>query len=149
MNKLEALAEEIKACTKCPLREGVNAPVPGFGSITAKYILIGEAPGKNEDREGVPFIGMAGKRLNQLVDISPIDINDCYLTNVCRCRPEGNRNPRKAEIRSCVSYLWREIRLIKPQMVVTLGAIPLSLFSPNGVKSTHGTFLEAEIPDED
>ena len=84
-NELDELAKTIKACTRCPLRENSTAPVPGFGNPNAKYVLIGEAPGANEDRLGIPFIGLAGKRLNQLLELAKIDINECYLTNVCRC----------------------------------------------------------------
>jgi len=108
---------------------------------------LGEAPGSNEDREGIPFVGLAGKRLDKLVELAGISKNDCYLTNLCKCKPPANRNPRKAEIRSCQGFLWREIRLVKPKIIITLGSVPLSLFSPNGVRQMHGTQFTFEMED--
>ncbi len=148
VGELEELNAEILACTKCPLRAGATQPVCGFGEIGAKYFLIGEAPGRNEDAAGMPFVGMAGKRLNQLLEIAGIKQEDCYLTNVCRCRPERNRNPRKSEIKACSPFLWREIRIVKPQTIITLGSTPLSLFSTQGVSSMHGTRFEWELTDD-
>ena len=149
MDSLDQLERDIKACSRCLLRETATAPVPGIGNIGAKYLLIGESPGANEDKAGMPFVGLAGKRLNQLLELAHISQEECYLTNVCRCRPPTNRTPRKAEIKSCLPFLWREIRLVKPQVVVTLGSIPLSLFSPYGVRQLHGTQFEWEMPDAD
>jgi len=129
------------------LRENSTQPVPGYGNPKAKYFLIGEAPGREEDKAGIPFVGQAGKRLNQLLELSQIDINDCYLTNVCRCRPPSNRTPRKVEVRACVDYLWAELRAIQPEYVITLGATPLKLFNEVGVSQLHGTMFEVEIED--
>ncbi len=148
MSDLDQLNTEIKACTRCPLRENAREPVCGLGEVGAKYFLIGEAPGSNEDKAGMPFVGMAGKRLNQLLDLAKIDLNNCYLTNVCRCRPESNRNPRKNEMKACVPFLWREIKIVQPEILITLGSVPLSLFSKYGVKSTHGTLLTVDVPDD-
>ena len=144
---LKALSKEIKACTRCPLRENASCPVPGFGNPEAKYLLIGESPGRDEDRSGIPFVGQAGKRLNELLELAGIDINDCYLTNVCRCRPPSNRDPKKVEVRACVPFLWREIRAIKPEYIITLGRTPLQLFSPYGVSVMHGTMFTYEMED--
>lgn len=141
---LEELARQVKACTKCQLREGCTAPVMGVGEVGSKYMLIGEAPGRNEDRDGMPFVGLAGKRLDQLLDLAKIDPNQCYLTNVVKCRPPSNRDPRKAEIRSCAWFLQEEIRLVKPETIITLGRIPLQLFSPYGIRQMHGTMFEYE-----
>uniref|UniRef100_A0A6M3IQ59 Type-4 uracil-DNA glycosylase n=1 Tax=viral metagenome TaxID=1070528 RepID=A0A6M3IQ59_9ZZZZ len=148
MTQLEKLNHEILACTRCQLRAGATAPVCGFGNIGAKYMLIGEAPGKNEDELGMPFVGLSGKRLNQLLELAHIELAECYLTNVCRCRPERNRNPRRAEMKACTVFLWREIKIVKPKTIITLGSTPLSLFSPNGVNQMHGTRFEWEFPDE-
>ena len=144
---LDDLAEQIKLCTRCELRASASAPVPGFGDIGAKYILIGEAPGGNEDKEGIPFVGLAGRRLNQLLELGGIDINDCYLTNVCKCRPPGNKTPRKAFITACKPWLMQEIAMVCPETIITLGATPLGLFSSNGVGQMHGTIMEVVIPD--
>lgn len=144
---LSQLQREVKACTLCPLRENATSPVCGIGELGSKYFLLGEAPGSNEDREGIPFVGLAGKRLDKLVELAGISKNDCYLTNLCKCKPPANRNPRKAEIRSCQGFLWREIRLVKPKIIITLGSVPLSLFSPNGVRQMHGTQFTFEMED--
>jgi len=123
-------------------------PVPGHGIAGVKYFLIGEAPGRDEDAAGIPFVGSAGRRLDKLLELAGIDINDCYLSNVCRCRPPQNRTPRKKEIRECVDFLWREIKLVKPEYVITLGSTPLSLFSEHGVTQMHGTMFEWEMEDK-
>lgn len=148
MNNLEQLYAQIKACTKCELRQNSTAPVPGFGGIGSPYMLIGEAPGREEDLAGVPFVGLSGKRLNQLIELAGININDCYITNVCRCRPPKNRYPKKREVKACIPFLWREIELVKPQTIIVLGALPLSLFHTQGVRAMHGTQFEWEMPNE-
>uniref|UniRef100_A0A6M3J2H4 Type-4 uracil-DNA glycosylase n=1 Tax=viral metagenome TaxID=1070528 RepID=A0A6M3J2H4_9ZZZZ len=145
---LEILAEKVKACTRCELRQGCSAPVPGLGNPHAKYLLIGEAPGREEDRAGIPFIGDAGKRLNDLLERAGIDPNDCYFSNTVRCRPPKNRDPRKKELMSCVGFLEEEISTIKPEYIITLGRIPLSLFSPYGIKQLHGTMMEVDFEQE-
>jgi len=122
--------------------------VPGIGTLKAKYMLIGEAPGAEEDKAGVPFVGLSGKRLNKLIVLAGIDINECYLTNVCRCRPPANRTPRKLETRACNHWLVEEIKLIRPEYIITLGSTPLSLFSKSGVRSMHGTMFEYELEEE-
>ncbi len=147
MNNLDQLAQEITQCQACELRMNATCPVAGHGSVGAKYFLIGEAPGKEEDAVGIPFVGSAGRRLDKLLALANIDINDCYLSNVVRCRPPQNRDPRKKEIKACVDFLWQEIRLVKPQYVITLGSTPLGLFCPYGVRQMHGTMFEVEIED--
>ena len=148
MDSLERIDEDVKKCQRCELRQTATSPVPGFGQANAKYFLLGEAPGKDEDAQGVPFVGAAGRRLDQLLALAKIDINDCYLSNVIRCRPPKNRDPRKKEIKACVEFLWREIRLVKPEFLITLGSVPLSLFCPYGIRQLHGCQLEVEVPDE-
>ena len=147
MDKLEQLAKNVKGCTNCELRMNATRPVPGCGETGAKYLLIGEAPGANEDKAGIPFIGDAGKKLDQLLELAGIDRNDCYFTNVCKCRPPSNRDPRKGEIKACRGWLEEEIRLVKPAYLITLGRVPLSLFCPYGIKQVHGTQMEIEILD--
>lgn len=144
---LEELNKRIKQCTRCVLRENATAPVCGIGQVGAKYLIVGEAPGQNEDKAGVPFVGLAGKRLDKLLALAKIDPNACYITNICRCRPPANRTPRKAEMLSCLPFFWEEIKLVRPESIITLGATPLSLFSPHGVKQMHGTMFEWELED--
>ncbi len=149
MDNLDQINKDILSCSKCELRMSATRPVTGLGSIGAKYFLIGEAPGHDEDSAGVPFVGSAGRRLDKLLALANIDPNDCYFSNVCRCRPPSNRTPKKKEIKACVDFLWREIRLVKSQIIITLGATPLGLFTQSGGVSTmHGTIFEVEIPDE-
>ncbi len=142
---IEELNAAIRACTRCPLRQTATGPVCGVGELNAKFLLIGEAPGREEDASGVPFVGLSGKRLNKLLEHGHIDVNYCYFTNTVRCRPPANRTPRKKEIMSCLPWLLEEIRLVNPEMLITLGSIPLSLFCDYGIRTVHGTMLEVEI----
>jgi len=141
-NKLEELNKQIKQCEQCSLRPEATAPVCGSGEIRAKYFVLGEAPGANEDSYGLPFVGAAGKRLDKLLALAGITQNECYLTNVCKCRPPANRTPRKSERLACYQYLQQELEIIKPQYVITLGATPLSLFSDQGIRQMHGTMFD-------
>ncbi len=145
MDDLELLAEQVKACTACDLRYESTNPVPGYGECGAKYMLIGEAPGRNEDEAGMPFVGKAGRQLNEYMELAGIEQDDCYLTNVCRCRPPKNRTPKKAETRSCLPYLWKEIELVNPEYIITLGATPLALFTETGVRQMHGSQFRHEL----
>ncbi len=144
-DSLNQLRKDILSCQRCELRETATQPVPGIGNIGAKYFICGEAPGRQEDEEGCPFVGMSGRRLDKLIGLAGIDINDCYLSNVCRCRPPDNRTPRKKEVTACKDYLMREIALVKPETIITLGSTPLGLFCPHGVTHVHGTVTEAEV----
>jgi DNA polymerase len=144
-DSLKQIESDILQCQRCDLRTTATLPVPGHGCVGAKYLLIGEAPGRQEDEAGVPFVGLAGKRLDKLLALAGIDLNDCYLSNVCRCRPPENRTPRKKEIKACQEFLWREIELVKPETIITLGATPLGLFAKSGgVSQLHGTVLEVD-----
>ncbi len=148
MDSLDKIAQDILQCQRCELRMTATNPVPGHGDIGAKYFLIGEAPGREEDEQGVPFVGQSGRKLDKLLALAKIDLNDCYLSNVCRCRPPENRVPRKKEVKACVDFLWREIRLVKPSIIIPLGATPLALFSTQGISQVHGTSFLWELPDE-
>ena len=148
-DSLEQVGKDIIACQRCELRQNATQGVLGYGSVGAKYLLIGEAPGREEDEQGVPFVGQAGRQLDKLLVLAGIDTNDCFLSNVCRCRLPANRNLRKKEIKACVPFLWREIRLVKPQYLITLGSVPLSLFCDYGIRQCHGTQMSVEVPDGD
>ena len=142
---IQILQQKIRQCSSCPLREGCSAPVPGFGPSTAKIMIVGEAPGATEDKYGVPFCGDAGDRLEKLLSAAEVKREDVYLTNILRCRPPGNRTPKKKEIRQCYPWLLEEIKLIKPTTLITLGATPLSLFSPYPISQMHGTQFDCEV----
>lgn len=139
---LKDLNQQIKTCTKCNLREECTAPVCGLGSAGAKYFIIGEAPGKTEDEKGVPFIGAAGKKLDKLIALGNISLNDIYLTNTVKCRPPNNDKPKKRQTKTCCEWLWQELELVNPQYIITLGAVPLSLFTDVGIGKMHGTLLD-------
>lgn len=117
----QELQRDVLACSNCPLSEGCNAPVPGFGSYSSKIMFIGEAPGEAEDKYGVPFVGDTGQLLTLMLNRLDVDRKDIYITNVVKCRPKGNRTPTKEEIKACLPHLLREIQWIKPKIIVTLG----------------------------
>ncbi|MET1101948.1 MAG: type-4 uracil-DNA glycosylase [Pyrodictiaceae archaeon] len=117
----EMLLEEIRNCRKCPLHKHRKNPVPGEGPINASIILIGEAPGKFEDESGRPFVGAAGNLLTKLLELAGLKRSEVYITNIVKCRPPGNRDPTDEEINACTPYLWRQIRIIKPKLIITLG----------------------------
>jgi len=142
---IDELNAKVKQCNRCPLRMEATQPVCGSGEVGSKYFILGEAPGKNEDKAGIPFVGLAGRRLDKLLALAGIDINECYLTNVCKCRPPANRTPRKSERLSCYEWLKQELALIQPEYIITLGATPLSLFSDYGIRQLHGTAFEVEL----
>ncbi len=118
---LRELEEEIRRCTKCPLHRHRTKAVPGEGDPNAKVFFIGEAPGRNEDLEGRPFVGAAGKLLNRLLELAGLSRSAVFITNVVKCRPPGNRDPRPEEIEACAPYLDRQLAAVRPDIVVTLG----------------------------
>ena len=121
---LNSIAEEIRKCRKCELCEKRNMVVPGAGSGCPKVLIIGEAPGGDEDRQGIPFIGAAGRYLDKWLDAVNLDRNkDCFIGNIVKCRPPGNRDPEPDEIYSCMPYLERQIAILKPEIILTLGRI--------------------------
>lgn len=119
----DMLVRDIKECTKCRLHLGRKNAVPGSGKIDASLMLIGEAPGATEDEMGLPFVGAAGKLLDSILMELGIKREDLYITNVVKCRPPNNRQPARDEIDACSIYLESQILLIKPKVIVTLGAI--------------------------
>ena len=120
-DELKVVENEIKKCVKCRLYLSRTNPVPGEGDVNSTIMFIGEAPGKNEDIQGRPFVGAAGKILTELINSMGLDRKDVYITNVVKCRPPGNRDPRPDEIKICSTYLDRQIKIIRPKIIVTLG----------------------------
>ena len=151
INEYNRLVEEISRCTKCPLHRSRRNPVPGEGSINANIMFIGEAPGEREDATGRPFVGAAGKFLDQLLASVGLRREEVYITNVVKCRPPGNRDPREEEVSACTPYLWRQIALIKPRLIVALGRHAARvLYLKAGLKWSnmsrmHGKVVEATI----
>jgi uracil-DNA glycosylase family 4 len=138
--ELVAYGDLVAGCTRCALAAGRTQVVFGSGSPTADLMFVGEAPGFHEDKQGVPFVGAAGKLLSKLLDGIGLQRDDVYVANVLKCRPPGNRDPQPAEIESCERHLWRQIELIQPKLICTLGNFATKLLSgkPTGITQVHG-----------
>ena len=128
---LEDLHGLIRKCTRCEeLVASRSQPVPGVGPTNARVFFIGEAPGRWEDRKGEPFVGQAGAYLTELLERIGLARSDVFITNIIKCRPEENRNPKAPEIENCAPYLERQLALVKPELVVLLGRFALERFFP-------------------
>jgi len=138
--EFEALRDRAIVCTACGLADTRNSVVFGVGDPSARLMFVGEAPGKNEDLQGEPFVGAAGRLLDELLAGISIARSEVYIANVIKCRPPGNRDPRPNEIDSCKGYLRDQIRLIAPEVVVTLGnfATKLLLRTETGITRLRG-----------
>ena len=136
---LQAIANEVQVCTACELHKGRTHAVPGEGPVNAEIMFIGEAPGFNEDQQGRPFVGPAGKLLEELLAELNLSRDDVWIGNVVKCRPPQNRDPRPEEIAACAGYLERQIELLQPKLIATLGRYSMEKFFP-GAKITrvHG-----------
>ena len=119
--KIEQIKEEVIKCTKCELSETRTNSVPGKGNFKSDVIFVGEAPGKNEDEKGEPFIGIAGKKLSSALENAGVSRDDIYITNIVKCRPPSNRVPKTNERETCQEYLKQEISIIKPKIIGVLG----------------------------
>ncbi|MFL6010275.1 MAG: uracil-DNA glycosylase [Gaiellaceae bacterium] len=137
---LHAYRDEVAGCTRCALAGGRTQVVFGSGDPNADLIFVGEAPGFHEDKQGVPFVGAAGKLLDQLLAGIGLTRADVYVANVLKCRPPGNRDPLPDEIEACEGHLWKQIELIQPRVVATLGNFATKLLSgrPTGITRVHG-----------
>jgi uracil-DNA glycosylase len=146
-DELRAFGEVVAGCTRCPLAGGRTQVVFGSGDPNADLMFVGEAPGFHEDKQGVPFVGAAGKLLDQLLAGIGLSRADVYVVNVLKCRPPGNRDPMPEEIEACESHLWRQIELIEPRVVATLGNFATKLLSgrPTGITRVHGQEQETTL----
>ena len=147
LDPLEAYATATAACTRCRLAEGRTQVVFGAGNPHAELMFVGEAPGFHEDKQGVPFVGQAGKLLDTLLAGVGLERDDVYIANVLKCRPPGNRDPQADEIESCEPHLFRQIELIEPKVIATLGNFATKLLSgrPLGITRVHGQEQELTI----
>ncbi len=118
---LDEIGEEIRRCKRCPLHLTRTNAVPGEGNPRARIVFVGEAPGRNEDLQGRPFVGAAGKLLTELLEKIGLTREEVFITNVVKCRPPNNRDPRPEEISACLPFLERQLRIIDPEVVVALG----------------------------
>ncbi|HVM30119.1 MAG TPA: uracil-DNA glycosylase family protein [Candidatus Limnocylindrales bacterium] len=143
--RLEAIASEVSTCTRCPLSVGRTNAVPGEGSAETEVVFVGEGPGFNEDQQGRPFVGAAGTLLNSLIRAIGWRREDVFITNVVKCRPPGNRDPEPAEIAACAPYLRRQLEVLDPALVITLGRHSMQTFMPGArIGQAHGTLRQAE-----
>src|ERR1700722_2899569 len=136
----------VRACTACPLHLTRTLAVPGYGPVTARVMAIGEAPGENEDREGKPFVGAAGRLLTSLLESVGLDRRDIYITNIIKCRPPRNRDPEPFEVYSCSHFLDEQIALLQPDVILLLGRHALTRMLPDagGISRLHGERLQRD-----
>ena len=144
---LRAHAEDTATCTRCALAQGRTQVVFGSGSPNADLMFVGEAPGFHEDQQGIPFVGQAGKLLDSLLGGIGLTRADVFVANVLKCRPAGNRDPLPEEIAACEPHLFRQIELIEPKLVATLGNFATKLLSgrPAGITRVHGYEQEVTL----
>jgi uracil-DNA glycosylase len=138
--QLASFEQAVSACTRCRLAQGRTQVVFGSGNPDAELMFVGEAPGFHEDQQGFPFVGQAGKLLEKLLAGIGLERSQVYICNVLKCRPPGNRDPQPDEIESCEPHLFRQIELIQPQLVATLGNFATKLLTgkPLGITRVHG-----------
>jgi len=147
VDTLHALGEQVSACTRCRLAQTRTQVVFGVGNPHADLMFVGEAPGFHEDKQGQPFVGQAGKLLDKLLEGIGLDRSQVYIANVLKCRPPGNRDPQPDEIESCEPHLFRQIGLIQPRVVATLGNFATKLLSgkQTGITRVHGVEQETTV----
>ena len=136
----------VRECTACPLHLTRTLAVPGYGPVTARVMAIGEAPGENEDREGKPFVGAAGRLLTSLLESVGLDRRDIYITNIIKCRPPRNRDPEPLEVEACSHFLDEQIALLQPDVILLLGRHALTRLLPDagGISRLHGERLQRD-----
>jgi len=140
MSALSELNTEITLCQQCEIAKYRNRVVPGEGAEDAEIMFIGEAPGWHEDQQGRPFVGPAGKYLDELLASIGLSREQVYIANVIKCRPQGNRDPLPTEIQNCRQWLEHQIEIIHPKMIVTLGRYSMVMFFPGkSISKIHGT----------
>jgi DNA polymerase len=137
--ELENVAQEVAQCTKCDLQYSRKNAVPGEGPSDAELLFIGEGPGFHENEQGRPFVGAAGRFLDELLTSINLKRSEVFITNVVKCRPPGNRDPQTEELAACSNYLDRQIHALNPKVIVTLGRFSMARFLPNAkISSVHG-----------
>lgn len=138
--QLAEIAKRVKNCRKCQLCQQRTNTVPGEGSANAAVLFVGEGPGKDEDQQGRPFVGAAGKFLTQMIESLGWKREDVFIANVVKCRPPENRDPEPEEVEACFEYLAAQIEIIQPKLIATLGRHSMNRFLPAGFKisTAHG-----------
>jgi DNA polymerase len=137
--ELQKIAQEVEECQQCALYKGANRGVPGEGNPDARIMFIGEGPGYHEDQRGIPFCGAAGKLLDELLLLIELDRKEVFIGNILKHRPPNNRDPIPDEIEACRSWLDKQIEVIQPEIIVTLGRFSMAKFLPNAkISRVHG-----------
>ncbi|NOY74319.1 MAG: uracil-DNA glycosylase [Kiritimatiellaeota bacterium] len=140
---MNALFEAVRECVGCPLRSNRKNVVFGAGSANADLMFIGEGPGRDEDRQGVPFVGEAGQLLTKMINAMRFSRSEVFIANIIKCHPPGNRNPEDDEATACLPFLRRQIELVEPKVIVLLGAIALKyLMGRTGITRARGNWLD-------
>lgn len=136
--------EQIEACQLCPLHQGIHHKVPGQGNPEAKLLIVGEGPGAQEDQQGLAFVGPAGQLLTKMLGAIGLDRNDVYITNIVKCRPPNNRTPLPEEANLCLPYLRAQTALIRPRVILILGATALSYLTGSqlGITRSRGQWIQ-------
>jgi uracil-DNA glycosylase len=148
--QMNQITSEARSCLNCALGDHRKNVVLGSGSLDARIVLIGEAPGRKEDESGLPFVGSAGKLLDSLLDSSGLSRENIFIGNILKCRPPGNRRPKKAEVKACEGYLIRQLEIIKPKVIAPMGNSALSYFQSryglgdDVIGDAHGKVYEVE-----
>jgi uracil-DNA glycosylase len=144
-DELNKIAREVSACTKCELHYSRKLAVPGDGPANASIMFIGEGPGFHENEQGKPFVGAAGKFLDELLGKIGMKRHEVFIANVVKCRPPGNRDPLPQELAACSEYLERQIQAINPKVIVTLGRYSMAYFLPNArISEVHGQAMKVK-----
>ncbi|MGI9149420.1 MAG: uracil-DNA glycosylase family protein, partial [Chloroflexota bacterium] len=138
-DSLTLIGAEVRACRMCKLSQTRTLAVPGEGNPHAEVMFIGEGPGFNEDQQGRPFVGAAGKLLSEMLELIGLRRQDVFITNVVRCRPPGNRDPLPDELSACDAYTLRQLKVLDPKLIVTLGRFSMArFFGPGPMRELHG-----------
>ena len=139
IDTLDVIAAEVRRCTRCRLAQARTHACPGEGTGEAEVFFIGEGPGFHEDQQGRPFVGAAGQFLNEMLRLIDFDRRTVFITNVVRCRPPGNRDPAPDELAACDGYTLRQLAVLKPKLIVTLGRYSMArFFGPGSMRDLHG-----------
>ena len=143
--RMDAIRQRVKTCQQCALHQGRKNAVPGEGPVNARVMCIGEGPGHHENEQGKPFVGQAGKFLDELLAAGGLKREEVFITNVVKCRPPSNRDPEPQELTACRLYLDEQIELINPKIIVTLGRFSMARFIEGGrISQIHGKTHEVE-----
>lgn len=142
--RLEELAAQIRVCTFCPLWESRTLAVPGDGKFSSRVMIIGEAPGREEDESGHPFVGSVGRYLDHVLEGTGLSRSDFFITNTVKCRPPKNRTPKRLEVETCTSnYLFEQIELVNPKLIMLLGAVAAKkVLGVKSINEARGRVIE-------